>query len=335
MSRNVSQETIAQTVGLSKNAVSLALAGKPGVSDETRERVVAAAHQLGYRKPSVRKARRTQAKTVGIVVRATFIQDKFFFGPLLTFLQHHIAMKGMNTVVHALDPVAEHDQAHPPWLDSPSLEGILAVSKISTDYLRKLGETNPLVLVDHYDPLVKADAVLTANIVGGYVATTYLSSLGHQNIGFMGLLDAHGAPSNHERAFGYQRALASVHGGGAQIVTISDETDTKAMSQHLDALAVQPTAWFCANDIVAFHLVRCLRERGTEVPGEVSVVGFDDLPLAVLCDPPLTTLRVDPALFASRAVDRLMWRLAHLEAPREHLSLHPEFVNRCTTAPKT
>lgn len=113
---------------------------------------------------------------------------------------------------------------------------------------------------------------------------------------------------------------------------VTSETEPTALAEQLDQLEDQPTAWFCANDVLAFHLIRCLRDRGVDVPRHVSVIGFDDLPLALVSEPPLTTLRVDPNLFAQRAVDRLVWRMAHPDGPIEHLSIRPTFVSRDSVA---
>jgi LacI family transcriptional regulator len=335
MSRTISQESIAQAVGVSKNAVSLALAGKPGVSEKTRQRVVQVAEQLGYSKPEIaprRKARRAQAQTIGIVVRETFLQETLFFGPLLAFIQHQVAALGMNTLVHALSPEEEEAVQMPDWLDSQNLSGLLTISKISTKFLDALSRHLPMVLVDHYDPLVACDAVLTANMVGGFVATHHLITLNHDHIGFMGLITSDGAPSNYERAAGYQMALTTnPRCTGPEMCLLASETDSVTLSKQLDDLSTMPTAWFCANDVVAFHLVRCLRDRGVDVPNDVSVVGFDDLQLATVSEPPLTTLRVDPNLFARRAVDRLVWRMNHPDVAVEHLSIRPTFISRAST----
>lgn len=325
----VSQETIARMLGVSKNAVSLALAGKPGVSEDTRRKIEEAAHRLGYSKPTIRKRQQEHPRTVGLVVREGFLHEKLFFGPLITFLQHELSIRGMNSAVYAVTPQDEQDLHAPPWVGNASLVGLLTVSKVSREYLDLLSAVAPLVLVDHYDPSIPHDAVLTANVVGGYMATAYLFSLNHRDIGFLGVFNPNGAPSNVERAFGYRLALESNLGSRAPwICAIPEDADESAIAHWLDNNARSPSAWFCSNDIVAFQLTRCLKSRNLQVPGDISIVGFDDLPLAILNEPPLTTFRVDPTVFARRAVDRLFWRLENPHAPVEHLSIRPTFIAR-------
>lgn len=334
MSAKVSQRSIADAVGVSKNAVSLALAGKQGVSDETRQRIIAVANELGYeKKPRRRVSPRPQPKTrpaVGMFIRERYVEEQQFFGPLLAKLQHLVATKGHHTFVHSLSPDDESQERLPPWINEESLGAIMVVSKVSTDYLRRLAHRAPLLLIDHYDPLVASDAVLTDNIVGGYLATEHLWEFGHRRIGFMGYFSRSGAPANYERAFGYQMAMTVLPDDPVSPIVhwVDDEHDETSMRGFLDSLTDPPTAWFCANDLIAFHLVRCLADHGREVPRDVSVVGFDDLPLATLSVPPITTVRVDTSQYAARSVERLAWRLGHKDGPIERVTIRPTLVQR-------
>jgi LacI family transcriptional regulator len=333
MGARVSQQAIAEAVGVSKNAVSLALAGKQGVSEETRQRILAAAKALGYeakpRRISVRK-RTGATPAIGMFIRDQYVEEQQFFGPLLAKLQHLVATKGHHTYVHALSSADENQERLPPWLEENDLGAIVVVSKIRTEYLQRLARSAPLLLVDHYDPLVETDAVLTDNVVGAYLATEHLWSHGHRRIGFLGYFFRSGAPANYERAFGYQMAMAVLAEEPlpALVHWLEDEHDEVAIGRFVEGLAHPPTAWFCANDLIAFHLVRCLGDRGIDVPSQVSVIGFDDLPYATLSMPAITTVRVDTSQYAVRSVERLAWRLEHRSHPVERITLRPALLQR-------
>lgn len=334
MKERVSQQTIADYVGVSKNAVSLALTGKSGVSPETRQTIVEAATKLGYVARRSESSVKTRHGPIGIVIRDRYLEEPQFFGPLLALLQHTLADQGRNTLVHAVNPSDESTNRLPVWIDDPGLQAVIGISKLSTEYLLAIRSRVPLMLIDHHDPLVDCDAVVTANMVGGFLATHHLLVSGHTQIGFMGLLPTEGAPSNYERELGYELAMKTVGGPESSISShaLADEWDEDQMISYALESSSPPTAWCCANDLTAFHLVSGLIRHGVRVPEDISVVGFDDLSIATLSRPQLTTVRVDKAEYATSAVRQLLWRLEHHGRPSTITAVWPLLVPRESSA---
>jgi DNA-binding LacI/PurR family transcriptional regulator len=163
------------------------------------------------------------------------------------------------------------------------------------------------VLINNQHPGEFVQAVMIANLDASRDATAYLVRLGHRRIAYLG--DRFGHQSDTERFAGYRRALELadlpfhpeliVHGDGRP------EGGVQAMRSLL-ALAEPPTAVFCYNDMSALGALKCIREAGLRVPDHVSVIGFDDLPVAEYTAPPLTTVRQPKRRMGCLAMETLL-----------------------------
>ncbi len=187
----------------------------------------------------------------------------------------------------------------------------------------------PMVLVDHYDSTFPCDKVLTENEVGAFLAVRHLVELGHRLIGFVGEVER--TPSYRERWRGYRTAMRRF---GLDVPAVWEQTAVTEMDtiESLEALSSSPTAWFCANDIYASNVIRFLQDSGLQVPGDVAVLGFDDLPLTLTTSPPITTVHVDAERYARHVVDQLMHRIDTPDAPFLSIRIAPELVLRESTA---
>jgi LacI family transcriptional regulator len=216
-------------------------------------------------------------------------------------------------------------------------DGLILIPPIETDpVLEQLAMARvPVVLVDRVlSTGPDVDFVVVDNRYGAQLAAEHLISLGHHEIAVIsGPLSSFPGRERHEA---FLQTL-SEHGQPArpEHVRFSDfrvEGGLKSMASLLDE-KIPPTAVFCANNLTSIGALRLLRDRGVAIPVEMSIVGFDDLDLSELLDPPLTV--IDRATFdlGSNAADLLRARLATPDRKQQHLTLPVKLVVRGSTAP--
>ena len=320
---------VAKMVGISKNAVSLALSGRAGVSEETRREVVRVASELGY---PVRSRPTGTTRIALAAAQGLFHQPSSdFFGPLLEAVQQDLSQLGYTLSLFVITPEDEAALQIPRSVADGEYSGIVVVSKLSASLLAKLYACGPLVLVDHYDPGLACDQVLTENEVGAHLAVHHLVHLGHRAIGFIGQNSE--APSYVERWRGFRIALErSGLEKNPDWIWQEAQMTALALGAFYDGLTEPPTAWFCVNDVLAMVLVNHLRARNVDIPGQVAVVGFDGLELSLTTNPQLTTVNVDHRYYAHRVAEVLHRRIENPGAPFETIRVIPRLVVRGSTA---
>lgn len=298
--RRVSIKDIARVADVSYSTVSRALNNNTRISKETRDRIQLLAKEMGYTPNAVAKSLQTRrTETIGLVV--TSIDDPFF--PDI--------VKGIEGVARTAElSVFLSVSYNEPEIEMQAIEtfhrrrvdGILMTSsRVGTDYVDRLARIHvPVVLIQ--DEVEEGPdflhSVVANDRTGARLAVNHLLELGHKRIGYLGASDRR--RSNSLRLKGYHEALleagitpreewtaiASVD----EIRRLGDlEAGKKLGAQLLDAGV---TALFCYNDVIAVGVIEMCREQGKEVPGQCSVVGFDDIDLAQHIAPSLTTVHV-------------------------------------------
>lgn len=353
MSKKITMQQIADHLNVSKFVVSRALSGKDGVSDETRERVIKAATQLGYLyQRSLQVAKKTnysnqlndakvdQTKTTVLVMvpNHPFHQDySYYWGKILDGISSELKRENLGMLV-----VTNHNIEYFWQIINPAkLYGIIGVGFISNQLLLELKSFNvPMVLVDHEDPVVPFDSIFTDNIKCSKRMTNYMIGLGHKRFQFIG--DIHNSGSFAERWLGYRVSLEENNIPHEQnpeffnIESVSGEQLTLEVESRLERMIDDPefpTAFICANDAIAISTITALRRLGKQVPEECSVTGFDDIEEATTFEPSITTVRVAKETLGIRAVDMLLWRLEHPDSPFEKLLIHGDLAIRKSVVP--
>lgn len=305
---------IAQLANVSKSAVSIALNGKPGVSDETRAEILKIAQKTGYiQRPrpqaSSVKTIRILAVTEGDIVNANFSNSPFFI-ELMERIQRATELAGYACVVStvplqdALTELTRIEAALPS-------AGILLLGTnldpgIVTALCRMGGAT---VVVDALDEWLPVNAVVMNNRQGARLAVDHLADLGHRRVGFGRCVTR--IPNFIAREQGFADSLAA-HGIGLateDVFALPSSVDgaQAAFSRIVAERAGNlPTAVFCENDYMAIGVVKALLAAGRRVPEDVSIVGFDDISEARIITPELTTVRVERDRIAQLAVERLL-----------------------------
>jgi DNA-binding LacI/PurR family transcriptional regulator len=305
---------VAAAVGLSPAAASLALRGKPGVSEATRARVVEAARSLGYRPLAGVSRQHQKPMTIGLVIKAVHgdsPEANRFYAPVMAGIEESCRTHRMDLMLVTM-PVDQHYYPIevPRIVTDRTCDGLIVVgahlSMATADILRG---APPAVLVDAYAEDDAFDSVATDNVGGARTAVEHLVAMGHRNIAILGT-EPQAFPSILQRRRGYEQVIAEAGLASHCIDTPYWPPEAAAVAgvEYLRSHA-EITAVFCANDAVAVALVAAARQAGISVPGLISVVGFDDIDLARFVSPALTTMAVDKVGMGRIAVMLLANRL--------------------------
>ena len=318
---------VAARVGVSPASVSLVLRGAPGPSAETRERVLAAAAELGYRADrtaSLLARRRRHLLGVMCDVRNPFHAE------LVEEIHVEADRAGYEVVLATLTRDRDEHRAAETLLDFRCEALILLGPDSPAPFLDRLAAQVPCVAVGVMAGDAAVDVVRPADDVGVDAALDHLIGLGHSRIAFVD--GGRGAVAASRRR-GYRRAMRRA-GLAAQVLP-GDHTEEGGVraGRSLAASAHWPTAVMASNDRLAVGLMDALLRAGVDVPGQVSVVGYDDSSLARLAHIDLTSVNQDAPAQARNAVLAAVTRLDEGRTMRTEIVLVPHLVVRGTTAP--
>ncbi len=296
MTDRVTMADVAREAGVSLMTVSRVVNDKEGVSPATRRRVLRVVEALGYRPSGIARGLATQRTgTLGFVVPDV---ANPFFADVTRGAERVAHAQGYNVFLCNTDEDPERELAVLRSLEEKRVDGlVLCSSRLADRELREVVGRHPAVVLVNRRLGPAGDrrvgVVMMDDVAGGRMATQHLLDGGHRAIGFLA-----GPPASHSgrgRAEGYRGAFASVglaH-DAAWIAPCSADVDGghRTAGNLLEAQS-GITALFCYNDLVAVGALRACVELGRRVPHDLAVVGFDDILLAALVTPPLTTCRV-------------------------------------------
>ncbi|MFG2432453.1 LacI family DNA-binding transcriptional regulator [Streptomyces sp. NPDC048590] len=331
MTRRLAQ--VAQKVGVSEATVSRVLNGKPGVSDATRQAVLSALDVLGYERPT--QLRGERARLVGLVLPE--LQNPIF-PAFAEVVGGALAQQGLTPVLCTQTKGGVSEADYVELLLQQQVSGVVfagglyAQADAPHDHYKVLADRKiPVVLINAAIAHLGFPAVSCDDSVAVEQAWRHLVSLGHEKIGFV-LGPADHMPS--QRKLSAARALAGQEG-----VSVPDERVVRAMFSIEGGQAAAArllddgvTGIICASDPLALGAVRAARRRGLSVPGDVSVVGYDDSAFMNCTEPPLTTVRQPIEAMGRAAVELLSVQIAGRTVPSDELLFEPELVVRGSTA---
>lgn len=313
-------EDIAKLAGVSKSAVSLAFNDKPGISPDTREKILQIAKEHGYvPKPRASAAEPPNTKTMtflvitnsGIVLEQYYQQP--FFRELIQYIEERCRTEGYSMLFSSVDMgVFERDIRV--VADSGRTDGIILLgTNLLPEHISFVAEQMPkLVVLDTCFDTLPVHFVEINNFMGAYQAGKLLCDSGHRSIGYLASnVRIH---NFEERRRGFMAALqeygASVSGehmfSVAPTILSSQESLRGQLEQFLGAGGTMPTAFFCECDYIAISAMKTLAELGFRIPEDISIVGFDNISESVIVSPELTTVHVEKERMAHWAVDLLI-----------------------------
>lgn len=307
MTKKVKMADIAERLGVSTVTVSKALAGKDGVSEAMREKIMAMAAEMGYQtKPSA--VQEHGGEMVGVLISERFLRpNESFYWTVYERVLEKLAARGMYGMIERIALTDESEKSVPMLVQTRRVQALIVVGSFSLDYLHMLRQLGlPVVQMDNYHPQSGLDTVISDGYYGMYIMTDYLLQRGHRDIAYLGRIGA--TSSITDRYFGYCRAMQENGILVRQDWVLSDRDDDGNWRFSLPD--EMPTAFVCNCDAVAYHLIRVLAEQGVRVPEEVSLVCFDDYLFSELASPKVTCYGVDVEGMAQTAVDQLCrrWR---------------------------
>ena len=301
---------VSELAGVSLATVSRVMNNNPKVSETTRNKVLAAMDQLGYRPNSIAQSLASnRSNSVGILVSELHGP---FYGAMLSGIENECRAAGKHVIIAAghSEEASEIDGIE--FLISRSCDAlILHVEAVSDDYLIKLAAGNiPVVLINRHIPQLADNCICLNNELGGYLATRLLLQQGHRQLAY--IAGPAWKSDARERYAGHQRALAEA--GLQQNPALVTEGDFQEQGG-ADALARllkqgEPfTGLVCANDEMAAGAMAEARQHGISLPDQLSIVGFDNVIVARYVYPQLTTIDY-PVEDMGRMAAR--WVLTHI-----------------------
>lgn len=358
----ITAKELAAKLGVSPSAVSIALNGRKGISEKTRQRILEEARKLGYQGmrgpykkkdpqvptsgpgsqsasllqpsagmpfPGNRNVRYVIFLDSGMAVRETS-----FYSIVLQGIEAQARELGINVLVSYFD--AGGDWASQMEVLKQESGGIiLLATEVRDEHIRRYLDMDPkpdlpVCLVDNATSLADVDCVVSDNLRGAYRAVKYLFDRGFQDVGY--LRSRTRIDSFDEREAGVRKAREELGVPGSQKlpvveVSVSSDQAYQDMCDHLEAGLQPERAYFADNDIIAAACVRAMKAHGYRVPEDVSVIGFDDMPLCSLLEPPLTTVGVEKELIGRLAMQLLYRRM--LSASEHNL---PSFLRITSSA---
>lgn len=331
MTRGPAMTDVARLAGVSHQTVSRVLNDHPNVREQTRLRVRAAIKELGYRPNNAARTLVTgESKLIGVVA-----QNSILFGPSSLLAAFELAAAAQGFVVSvrrvrvldrsSITAAVEHHR-------DQRAAGIVVIAPTTAadEALAEVPADVPLVAVDG-DPHRRATLVTVDQEAGAHMATQYLLDAGHETVWHVS------GPSEWfdaaARRRGWQRTLERA---GAEVPPVLPADWSAAAGYGAGrVLARDPgvSAVFAANDHLALGILRAMAEHGRDVPGQVSVVGFDDVPEAAYFIPPLTTVRADFDKVASETLSVLLAEISGEQDAPARRTITPTLVERDSVAP--
>ena len=321
---------IAAIAGVSKPTVSKVMNGQPGVAPRTRERVQRVIAERGYvRHGAARALSAGRTGAVNLVVKEI---DNPYFAEIIRGVEETLERAGLSMILTATH---DEERRHRRWMARVIEHGtdgaILVLPDEAIAHLEVLRSRGiPVALVDDRGEIPPGVASVGAtNFAGGFAATEHLLSLGHRRIAIIG---GPSFKSTRERVAGYRTALQEagvdidprLHQPGGFVA----ETGYEATKKLLGLPDELPTAIFAGNDMQAMGVYKALYEAGMRTPEDVSVIGFDDLPISRLLTPALTTVRQPVREMGVLATRMLLRTIAGEELESNRVELATSLVVR-------
>lgn len=331
---------VAKVAGVSRSTVSRVLNDQPGVSPDTRDRVLDAISDLNYRPNfAARALKRRKADTVGIIVPSSFRRPHpheprgYYFTEIIRGAHNQCTEQGY--VLTLLDDESTPD-FYKRLLQERRVDGIILIDvELESNLVQDFYDADFSFVVIGTAPDERVACVDVDNYGSAQRVVQYLADLGHNRIAFI-----NGPPTrlaSRDRRAGFetmmQRLGLPLPNAYNQQGDFSEDAGREAM-QRLLSVSPQPSAVFAANDRMALGAIRATQAAGLLIPEQISIIGFDDIPVASFFQPPLTTMRQPLYKLGSEAARLLLEMLADAEEDMTtRVVLPTTLVERATTGP--
>lgn len=312
MKKRATIKDVAKQAGLSLSTVSLVINNSGYASELTRKKVLKVVEELSYHPSRVAKGLASKKSgNIGFIVSDDhFSRLEPFYTKIFLGTEFEARLHNYYVLLTTVGNQYREPDSIPRFLLERNVDGVIIAGKCPgqlVDYIDRLDI--PIILVDYTFPRKRFSSVLIDNRKGAHAAVEHLIEAGHKEIGFIGGDITH--PSIAERFLGYKEALAEHGIVPDQRLYITDENDTTMCNGANAARRIfdgegKPTAIFAANDAMALGCIQFAKQRGIDIPGDLSLIGFDDIEACIHMEPPLTTIKVFKEELGKIAVQRLV-----------------------------
>ena len=305
------------------------------VNQETAERVLRAADELGYRpNPIARGLKTNRSYTIGVLIPDL---TNPLFPPILRGIEDRLDDAGYTSLVVNTDNDADRERSHFEAMRARQVDGFIsATARLDRELLADVAAAGtPLVLVNRSLEDGSVPAVTVNDRQGISLAVEHIAGLGHRRIGHVS--GPQNISTGHRRYQGFLEAMAAARlEVSAEQVRFSkafiEVEGARVCAELLDG-GSSLTAIIAANDLLAIGCYDTLEERGLRCPEDISIVGFNDMPFVDRLRPPLTTVRIPQREIGTVAADLMLQRLADESLPARETLLEPTLIVRGSTAP--
>lgn len=324
----ITLENISTKLNISKNTVSKALRGAPGVSEDLRKKIVQLASEMGYKKAL--QSSDNNLKNITIIGRKTFFAEVTFWPHVFFGITHYAGEKNIKISIINIDETKEDKPETFSSIVSHLSDGYIIVGTISDSLLKKIKATNlPIVVVDHFSEEVDCDYINSSNKTGICKAIKHLYQNNHRNIGFIGnSISAYSFVERYESYLKYMKEF-SLDVCSDFIWLDAEYLNTeyyKKKFKQLHHFENFPSAFVCVNDNTALTFMNALMEMGMKVPDDISIIGFDNI--SELSYPGLTTIDVPKQSMGEKAVEQLLYRATNPSSPFANIIISTQIVQR-------
>jgi LacI family transcriptional regulator len=324
---------VAQRAGVSISTVSHVINNTRAVSDEVRKRVLGIIDEMRYVPSAVaRSLKNDKTNTIGVLVPNS---SNPYFAELIRWIEDAAFELGYHIILCNAHGGARKQTAYLRLLMEKRIDGLVLVASGADDEQQLLvHDAVPIIQLERALPGLNADLVLAGQEEGAYQATRHLIELGHRDIACVsGPADL---PRSRERVGGFMRAMreAGFEVLESEVVNV-EFTSAGGHAAFISLLARQqrPSAVFVTSDLMAIGGLCAASSAGVRVPGELSVVGYDDIGAACYATPPLTTIAPPKREMARQAIFQLIERIRGAHAPLRSIALASSLIVRASTAP--
>jgi LacI family transcriptional regulator len=331
---------VAKTAQVSITTVSHVINGTRHVSDKLRERVLCAMETLGYRPNAVAQSlRRGSTGTIGLILPDN---ANMFFAEIARIIEDLGFQNGYSVILCNTNDDPGKEFTYTRTLLEKQVDGMLFISAGNSgpSTRRILEEGVPMVVVDRELPDMETDQILVDNFAGGYIAGQYLTHLGHRRLACIG--GPLRLTPSAQRIQGFTHALEEANLPFDPEYMVRGDfrfpSGEQAMDHLIEMGSRRPSAVFVCNDMMAFGAIRSAHKHQLQVPQDLSIIGFDDIPLAQAVSPGLTTIAQPIAQLAQKSIDLLLEKMNRRSAAAEpcetqRIMLAPHLIERDTCAP--
>jgi len=309
---------IADIANVSTATVSMVMNNKPGISTPTREKILSIVESYGYNVSPLKNGINKRNGTIQLTIykkHSQVVADTAFFDTLISGIEATARHNGFQLTITSIPGQRLDTDLFRADRNEDSIDGILLLGTEmdEEDMQRVLGIEKPLLVLDAFFLGTSANYVVIDNIGGVFTGVKHLIENGHREVGY--LKSSIVIQNFLERYEGYTKALdhSKLECNPDYTVQLHPtiEGAYEDMQKYLANKPKLPTAFFSDNDIIAFGAMKALKEVGVQIPQDISLVGFDDMPFCTITEPALSTINVNKKMLGTFAVENLIGLIAN------------------------